>query len=317
MNEASTRLRVDIVIPIYNEEGCLHELAKRLKSVMDATSEYDWNVILVENGSVDSSGTIVRAIADKDSRFTSLSLVRNFGTEGGILAGLSISTGDAVITMQADLEDPPEIIPRLLEEWRGGSKYVFGRVSSRRHLPKWRTFLTKHYYRLANWASDGAVTPNASDFRLLDSSLRSVLLSINEQNLFLRGLVNWAGFPHSSVDFERAERFAGETKFDVKKVVGFAFRGILSQSSKPLRVLTALGAVTSFFSFIGLVVLAYRALFLSVPFAGFGTIVGLQVLFFGLTTLFLGLLAEYVALIYTEVRPRPHFVISETYRKIE
>lgn len=306
--------KIDIVIPIFNEEDCLPELVRRLTAMMDSTPQYLWHVILVNNGCADSSGDLIRLAATEDTRFTSVTLIRNFGTEGGILAGLSVADGDASITMQADLEDPPELIPMMLERWNEGAKYVYGRVASRKHLPRWRTQLTRLYYAVASRLSEGAVVPNASDFRLMDSSLRKILLSINEQNLFLRGLVNWAGFPSAAIDFERDARFAGETKFDVRKAIGFALRGVLSQSSKPLRALTTIGTLMTFASLCGLLVVTYRALFLSVPFAGFGTIVGLQFLFFGLTTIFLGLISEYVALIYTESRPRPHFIIESVYR---
>lgn len=305
---------VDVVVPIYNEEDCIPELVKRLTAVMDSVPSVNWNVLLIENGCTDSSSELIKMACDSDLRFRCVHLVRNFGTEGGILAGLSEATGDAVVTMQADLEDPPELIPEMINVWRSGFKYVYGRVRGRDHLPLWRKLLTNVYYRLAGWLSDGSVTPNASDFRLMDKSLYQLVVSIREQNLFLRGLVNWARFPSQGIDFERDARFAGETKFSLRKVILFAFRGILAQSSKPLRLLTLAGLVLSVTSMVGLSALCYRALFLSVPFPGYGTIVGLQVLFFGLTIVFIGLVAEYIALIYNEVRPRPHFIIESTYQ---
>jgi dolichol-phosphate mannosyltransferase len=276
---------------------------------MDSDERCDWRVILVENGSTDHSESVIRDICQADERFECLKLARNFGTEGGILAGLSIANGDAAVTMQADLEDPPELIPKMITEWQRGYSYVYGRVLRRGHLPRWRKLGTKIYYRLANWLTEGAVIPNASDFRLLDRQLYLLVVSIQEQNLFLRGLVNWAGLPSSGVEFERDARFAGQTKFDVRKVVLFAIRGILAQSSKPLRLVTTFGVTLSALSMLSIVILAFRAFFLSVPFAGFGTIVGLQFLFFGLTVVILGIVAEYIALTYNEVRPRPHFII--------
>lgn len=303
---------VDIVIPVFNEEDCLPELARRLAAVMDAHPEHTWTAVLVENGSADRSAEIITDICRADARFTQISLVRNFGAEGGILAGLSVSKADATVTMQADLEDPPELIPTMLEKWQQGALYVYASVSKREGAPLWRRLVTSLYYRFASWASDGAITPNASDYRLMDRSLRELVSSISEQNLFLRGIVTWAGFPSASVAFERGERFGGSTKFRLLPAMGFATKGVLAQSNKPLRLITALGFILSVASAVGLLYLVWAAFFRSVPFGGFGTIVGLQVLFFGLTMLFLGLVAEYIALIYREVRPRPHFVIQKS-----
>ena len=299
---------VDIVIPVYNEEACIPELVRRLKMLMDGSPDYRWQVLLVENGSTDGSAGLIAAASNDDARFVAVTLVRNFGTEGGILAGMAASQADAIVTMQADLEDPPELIPKMLDEWEAGAKYVYARVASRSRQPLWRRIMTKGYYSLASWASNGAIVQNASDFRLLDKALYTLLLSIQEQNLFLRGVVTWAGFPTASVPFERGDRFGGETKFRLRSAITFASLGILGQTTKPLRFITLLGAILSLLSFVALLILVYNAFSTGVPFAGFGTLVGLQILFFGLTMVFLGLVAEYIALIYREVRPRPHFI---------
>ncbi len=299
---------VDVVIPVYNEEDCLPELERRMTLLMNDNPGYDWQVLLVENGSTDRSAEIIDAIASRDPRFVPIPLIRNFGTEGGILAGLATTQADAAVTMQADLEDPPELIPEMLRAWEGGALYVYASVASRARQPVWRRVLTGGYYRVAAWASDGSIVKNASDFRLLDRHLYTLLNGIQEQNLFLRGLVTWAGFPSAAVPFSRGERFAGETKFRLRSAAVFASLGILAQSTKPLRFITWTGVVLSGLSLIALVVLTVGAFTSGVPFAGFGTIVGLQILFFGLTMVFLGLVSEYIALIYREVRPRPHFI---------
>lgn len=303
---------ISVVIPIFNEEECIPELVHRLSDVMDGESDIAWRVVLVDNGSTDQSADLIRDACDSDDRFASVRLVRNFGTEGGILAGLSVVDGDAAVTMQADLEDPPELIPQMIAAWRAGSSHVYGRVASRDDLSLFRRTLTAVYYKLASWLTNEIVTPNASDFRLMDRSLYRLVVSIRERNVFLRGLVNWARFPSTGIDFDRGSRFAGQTKFSVTKTVPFAFRGILAQSPKPLRLFTALGFIVSGLSALALMVLCIRALFFSVSFPGFGTIVGLQFLFFGFTTLFIGLVSEYVALIYDEVRPRPQFIIDDS-----
>ena len=299
---------VDVVIPVYNEEDCLPELERRMAALMDDNPAYAWQVLLVENGSTDRSAEIIEAIAARDPRFVPISLVRNFGTEGGILAGLAATQADAAVTMQADLEDPPELIPEMIRAWESGALYVYASVASRARQPLWRRAATGAYYRVASWASDGSIVKNASDFRLLDRHLYTLLNGIQEQNLFLRGLVTWAGFPSAAIPFSRGDRFAGETKFRFRSAAVFASLGILAQSTKPLRFITWTGVVLSILSVIALVVLTVGAFTSGVPFAGFGTIVGLQILFFGLTMVFLGLVSEYIALIYREVRPRPHFI---------
>ncbi len=281
-----------------------------MTAVMNGSPQYGWQVLLVENGSTDRSAEVIREIAARDARFVEVPLIRNFGTEGGILAGLAATRADAAVTMQADLEDPPELIPTMLEEWEKGALYVYASVASRDRQPRWRRFLTAGYYRIAAWASDGSIVKNASDYRLLDRHLYTLLNEIQEQNLFLRGLVTWAGFPSAAVPFSRGDRFAGESKFRLGNAAFFASLGILSQSTKPLRFITGVGLVLSVLSLVGLVILTVGAFTSGVPFAGFGTIVGLQILFFGLTMVFLGLVSEYIALIYREVRPRPHFIMK-------
>lgn len=302
---------IDIVIPLYNESGCIPELGRRLIRVMNDNPRYIWRVIMVENGSHDDTAFQIGLLAKLDSRIHMIKLIRNFGTEGGILAGLSEAKADVAVTMQGDLEDPPELIPSLMREWENGALHVYASIGGRKHLPLWRRTATAGYYRFAAWASDGSIVPNASDFRLLDRRLYVFLRSVPDQNVFLRGLVSWADFPSASVPMMREKRYAGETKFRLGRVVVFALRGILIQSSKPLALLTVVGLLLSAASALGLLYLLWHSLVQGVPFAGFGTLVGLQLLFFGLTMIILGLIGEYLSLVYREVRPRPRFIIKD------
>lgn len=305
---------VEVVIPIFNEAECIEELFLRLRGVAD-TLELSLRVIFVENGSTDDSRAILERLCALDARFSCLVLVRNFGMEGGIIAGLSRAEADAVITMQGDLEDPPELIPEMIEAWQAGSKLVYGEVLTRHKISIFRRLATRSYYAIAGSLTEGAIVKNASDFRLMDRSLYKIVVQLADQNLFMRELVHWPGMASTSVPFSRGERVGGASKFSTHRAFGFAVRGILTQTARPLRWLSMLGLATTVASFFGLAGLAFFALTRGVPFAGFGTLVGLQFLFAGIFMLSLGLISEYLIFIYKEVRPRPLFIVESAKRK--
>lgn len=306
-----TRQRLDIVVPIFNEEGVVRQLVSRIRSALDHVDDLDWRLILVENGSNDRSHQVIQQELQSDSRVVEVQLLRNFGMEGGLLAGLSIADGDACVMMQGDLEDPPEVIPELIRGWRAGNDVVYGEVSSRNSLPIWRRVLTAVFYSLAEYLTNGLIRPNGSDFRLISRSVRDFLVASSDQGVFLRSLVMWPSDKVAAVSFVRGSRHSGQTKFRVGKVFLFALMGVLGQSIKPLRLISLLGLVAFVSSIFGLAVLASRALFWSVPFSGFGTIVGFQLMFFGVLMLSIGIVSEYVAMIFQEVRPRPRFIIRQ------
>jgi glycosyltransferase involved in cell wall biosynthesis len=303
--------RIDVVIPIFNEESAIHDLVSRIRASLDQVPDIDWRLILVENGCTDFSHNAIQQEMAKEPRIVEVRLIRNFGMEGGLLAGLSIADGDACVMMQGDLEDPPELIPHLIHEWQQGNDVVYGEVSSRRSLPVWRRFFTAAFYRIANYLTNGAIRPNASDFRLISRPVRDFIVATPDQNLFLRSLVMWPSIKTKSIAFERGQRHSGTTKFRASRAIFFSIIGMLGQSIKPLRFISLLGLLAFIGSLAGLTILTARALFWSVPFAGFGTIVGFQVLFFGILMLSLGVVSEYVAMIFQEVRPRPRYIIFQ------
>lgn len=306
--------RLDVIVPIFNEEGAIHELVARTRHALEQLDGLHWRLILVENGSSDGSHAAIQRELEADSRIVEVQLLRNFGMEGGLLAGLSIADGDACVMMQGDLEDPPEVIPELLVGWQAGHDVVYGEVSSRTSLPRWRRALTAVFYSLANYLTDGLIKPNASDFRLISRSVRDFLVSTPDQGVFLRSLVMWPSDKVKAIPFVRGSRHSGETKFRAGKAILFSLIGMLGQSVKPLRLITLLGLIAFSSSVAGLAFLTIRALFWSVPFAGFGTIVGFQLLFFGILMLAIGVVSEYVAMIFQEVRPRPRFIIHKIHQ---
>ena len=315
MSEAtggSGRRSIDVVIPAYNEQDCIEELVRRLLRVFDGEPDYDFRAIIVENGSADRTWDLLKSFAEGDPRVCVVRLARNFRMDGGLTAGLEYATGDAVVFMTADLQDPPEAIPLFLREWEKGVHNVYGLVTERRGTGPIRRMNSQLFYWLANRLSDGLLTRNASDFRLMDRSLYTTLRDMDERNRFMRGLVAWAGFDSVGVPIPRPPRFAGESKAHTFQVIELAFKGIFAHSYKPLRLITLTGFVASVIAAIALVVLVINSFARGVPFAGYGTIVALLLLIFGLLALMLGVIAEYMALIYEEVKRRPNFIVQQT-----
>jgi glycosyltransferase involved in cell wall biosynthesis len=306
------RKLISIVISAYNEQECMQELARRLQGVFDEMPQYDFEVILVENGSHDATYPLMLAINESDPRFKLVQLARNFGMDGGISAGLLHARGDAAVIMTADLQDPPELIPSFIAKWEEGYENVYGIVTSRRGTGPIRRANSKLFYMLANRLTDQGVPPNVSDFRLVDRRVYETINRMSEHNRFLRGMFAWVGYRSIGIEHERPPRFGGRSKAGTLHVVDLATRGILSNTSIPLKVIPFVGAVISGLSFLALLIFTFKFFFFGVPFAGFGTIIGISLLLFGLLFIIIGVLAQYVGLIYDEVKQRPNFIVRET-----
>jgi dolichol-phosphate mannosyltransferase len=304
-----------LIIPAYNEEDCVDELFTRLKNIFGTEPQYDFEVVIVENGSLDSTWAKLQNIAGQDSRFKILKLSRNFRMDGGLTAGLDYIEGDACVLMTADLQDPPELIPQFLRYWEQGYENIYGVITKREGTGPIRTMNSKLFYWLAGKLTDGRIPRNASDFRLVDKKVYIAVKGMTERNRFVRGLFAWAGFKSIGVPMERPPRFGGVSNAHTLKVLDLAFKGIFAHSYKPLRLITVFGFILSALSFISILPLFFLWLFVGVPFAGFGTLVGLFLLVFGIVSLMLGILSEYVGLIYEEVKARPNYVVSEFLEK--
>lgn len=306
---------ISLIIPAYNEEDCVDELFSRLVGVFATEEKYNFEVVIVENGSIDSTWDKLQVIASKDSRFKILKLSRNFRMDGGLTAGLDFIKGDACVLMTADLQDPPELIPQFLRYWEQGYENIYGVITKREGTGPIRTMNSKLFYWLAGKLTDGRIPRNASDFRLVDRKVYVAVRGMTERNRFVRGLFAWAGFKSIGVPMERPPRFGGVSNAHTLKVLDLAFKGIFAHSYKPLRLITVFGFVLSGLSFISIIPLFFLWFFVGVPFAGFGTLVGLFLLVFGIVSLMLGILSEYVGLIYEEVKSRPNYVVSEFLEK--
>lgn len=302
---------ISLIIPAYNEEECVDELASRLKTIFAAEKEYDFEVVIIENGSEDSTWDKLKFIAASDSRFKILKMSRNFRMDGGLTAGLDYVSGDACVLMTADLQDPPELIPTFLRKWEEGWENVFGVVTKRGGTGPIRRMNSVVFYWLAGKLTDGRIPRNASDFRLVDRKVYETVRSMTERNRFVRGLFAWVGFKSIGIPMERPPRFGGVSNAHTLKVLDLAFKGIFAHSYKPLRLITIFGIILSFVAFFSIIPLLVLWIFAGVPFAGFGTLVSLVLLVVGVLSLMIGILSEYVGLIYEEVKARPNYVISE------
>lgn len=302
---------ISIIIPAYNEEDCVQELSTRLKSLFAKESNYDFEAIIVENGSLDSTWEKLKQIAKSDSRFKILKLSRNFRMDGGLTAGLDYVSGDACVLMTADLQDPPELISDFLRRWEEGWENIYGVVTKREGTGPIRTMNSKMFYWLAGKLTDGRIPRNASDFRLVDKKVYESVRRMAERNRFVRGLFAWAGFKSTGIPMERPPRFGGVSNAHTFKVLDLAFKGIFAHSYKPLRLITVFGFILSTLAFISIIPLFFLWVFVGVPFAGFGTLVGLFLLVLGIVSLMLGILSEYVGLIYEEVKARPNYLVTE------
>jgi dolichol-phosphate mannosyltransferase len=252
----------------------------------------------------------LQQIYEKDNRFKTIQLARNFRMDGGLTAGLHYATGDAVVLMTADLQDPPELISEFIKKWEEGYENVYMVVTKRTGTGPIRTFNSKAFYWLAGKLTDDRIPKNASDFRLVDRKVYEAVRGMEERNRFIRGLFAWVGFKSIGIEAERPERFGGVSNAHSLKVIDLAFKGIFSHSYIPLKLITLCGILLSGMSIVSLFAFALTWVFIGVPFAGFGTIISLVLLVFGFLTFMLGLIAEYIGLIYEEVKQRPNYVVS-------
>ncbi len=303
---------VSVVIPAYNEEDCVEELALRLTKVFSEEDKYEFEAIFVENGSTDSTWQKLQQISSNDSRFKVIKLSRNFRMDGGLTAGLHSVSGDACVLMAADLQDPPEMIPNFLREWEKGWENIYGVVTKRGGTGPIRSFNSRAFYWLAGRLTDGRIPKNASDFRLVDRRVYEAVRGMSERNRFVRGLFAWVGFQSIGIPFERPPRFGGVSNAKSFEVLDLALKGIFAHSYKPLKLMSLFGLILSGCSLIAIVAQSIWWLSFGVPFAGFGTLVSLILFALGIQSFMFGIMAEYIGMIYEEVKARPNFVISET-----
>jgi len=308
---------ISVVIPAYNEEAVLDELKKRLKEVMATNSNYDFEIIIVENGSWDSSFEKLIRINKEDPRFKIVQMSRNFGCDGAISAGLKYVKGDAAVIMNADLQDPPEMILEFIKKWEEGYEIVYGIIQKRIGVSFTRKILSSIAYKIIYHLSNKMIPANVSDFRLIDKKVYMIVNKMEERNKFLRGIIAWTGFKQIGIPFDRPPRFAGGPSanfFAVFKVaingIKVAMNGIFSFSYFPLRAVSVLGIVVSASAFIMGIIEIYLFLRYGKVVHGFTTTIIVILFLFGTLFFILGIIGEYIARIYDEVKQRPNYIVK-------
>lgn len=300
---------VSIIVPVFNEEQNIDPLIKRLIPVL---KDLPYEIIFVDDGSKDRTLTFIKRQSAKNKNIKLISFYRNFGHQMALVAGYKVAKGDCVITVDADLQDPPEIIPEMIEKWQNGAKIVYAKRNERQGDSFFKKTTATIFYQLINFLSDTPIPQEVGDFRLLDKQVVDFINNLNEKPSFLRGLVSWGGYPTEFVYFKREKRFSGQTHYGFFKMLNFALEGITSFSVKPLRMATYFGFMSGVLGFLGIIyelirkaispqsfVIGWAGLFTAIMFLG------------GIQLITIGIIGEYIGKIYQEVQKRPKYLIKE------
>jgi len=301
---------ISVVVPLFNESANLRPLADALTTVLNGC-DVSFETIFVDDGSTDDSWETIRAICKSDARFRGLSFSRNFGKEIAIAAGLDHARGKAVIIMDSDLQHPMALIPIFISKWREGYKNIYGQRMTRQTDPELRNFLTRTFYRLLDKFGDTPLPPGSCDFRLLDRQAVDALLRLRERARFNKGLYAWIGFKSCGVPFEMQQRGSGATKFGYAKLFSFALDGLMSFSALPLKVWTYVGLAVSSFALAMACFFGIRTIMFGVDVPGYASLIVSIAFFAGMQLISLGVLGEYIARIFDEVKDRPLYLIAE------
>jgi len=297
---------LSVVIPMYNEKEVITETYKRLKSAL-LPLEGDYELIFVNDGSRDGTYDVLLSGAGDDDKVKIIDFARNFGHQMAVRAGLKMACGQAIAIIDADLQDPPELLPKMLEKWREGYDVVYGKRKSRQGESAFKKFTAFAFYRTLNALAGIDIPKDTGDFRIIDKKVKDAILSMREHGTFLRGMVSWVGYRQYPFEFERHERFAGTTKYPLKKMLKLAFDGIFSFSVTPIKFLSLIGIVEIIAAFVMLV------LTLLLKFGSAGCIIMSVLLVGGALMLGMYILGEYIGRIYEETMDRPLYLISRTY----
>ena len=305
--------KVSVVVPMYYEEKVVEECYNRLVTVLKGLKDYNYEIIFVNDGSKDRTLELLKQIAKQDKNIKVISFSRNFGHQCAVTAGIKYVTGDAIVIIDADLQDPPEAISDMLKLWEEGNEVIYGKRKTRKGESAFKLMTAKMFYQTLNMLSDVEIPKDTGDFRLVDKKVIDVINSLPEHNKFLRGLFSWVGFKQYAYEYERQERFAGETKYPLKKMLKLASDGIISFSSKPLKIVGGIGIFSLLISFILLVyaIIAYIFKFNGLT-TGWTSIIVAITFFAGVQLLSIWLISEYIARIYDESKKRPEYIIDKT-----
>lgn len=303
--------KVSIIVPMYNEHEVILALYDRLASLMNSNPTYEWEIVMVNDGSSDKTSELALSVHNKDCRFHLVDLSRNYGKEVAMMAGLDLVTGDCAVIMDADLQHPPEVIPLMIAEWEKGFDDVYGKRITRGKEPWIRKKLSLWYYSLLQKTTKIPILENVGDFRLLDRMCIDALRQLREMHRYTKGLFCYIGYRKTFVLFEQAEREAGQTKWNFIKLLGLAVEGITSYTTFPLRFATILGFVISFCALLYLIFIIVKTLAVGEVVSGFPTMMVTILFMGGIILLTLGIIGEYIGRIFNETKNRPTYFIQE------
>jgi glycosyltransferase involved in cell wall biosynthesis len=295
---------------MYNEEEVIEITYRRLKAVLDTLGE-TYEIVFVNDGSRDKTSEIVRAICTADRTVKLVEFSRNFGHQIAVTAGMDHASGRAVVLIDADLQDPPELIIDMVARWREGYDVVYGKRIERRGESWFKKMTAALFYRLLSTMTSVNIPLDTGDFRLMDRKVCDAITSMRERSRFIRGLVSWAGFKQTSVDYVREERFAGETKYPLRKMIHLSLDAMTSFSTRPLKIASVLGFILSAIGFVYLFIVLYQRLFTDTTTQGWTSMIAISLLFHGITLSLLGVLGEYIGRTYEEAKRRPLYFVSD------
>jgi glycosyltransferase involved in cell wall biosynthesis len=306
------QVRYSIVIPVYNEEAVIQETIYQLKQVMEMTGE-TYEMLFINDGSRDHTAAIIEDYVFVDSSIKLINFSRNFGHQIAITAGMDYAAGDAIIIIDADLQDPPMLILTMIAKWKMGFDVVYAKRTKRKGESFFKKQTAHLFYRVLRAATDITIPVDTGDFRLMDRKVCDEIKRLQEKNRFVRGLVSWVGFKQTSIEYERDERLAGETKYPLKKMLKLCLDGLTSFSYKPLKLSGYLGGILTFSGLLYMLVVLYLKLFTGMAVAGWNVIAIMQLFFSGLILILIGVLGEYTGRIYDESKNRPLYIVQDCY----
>lgn len=305
--------KVSIVVPMYNEQESLGILYQELNRVTDTIKDYEFEYLFVNDGSKDNTLQEIQKLAAADERVHYVSFSRNFGKEAALYAGLSNADGDYIATMDADLQDPPSLLPQMLAMIeRQDCDNVATRRVNRKGEPPIRSFFARCFYKLMRRLSNIDIADGARDYRLMSRAMVDSILSVSEYNRFSKGIFAWVGYDTKWLEFENVERSAGETKWSFWKLVRYSIDGVINFSNTPLQISSYLGMILTIVSFIAIIVEVIRALVFGDPVAGWPSLVCIITFIGGIELFCMGIMGQYIAKTYMEVKRRPHYIIKES-----
>ena len=304
--------KISVVIPMYYEEEVVQECYSRTKKVLTDLGNFEHEIIFVNDGSKDKTLEMLEAIAQNDKSVKIISFSRNFGHQAAVTAGLKFVTGDCCLIIDSDMQDPPELLIDMIKLWEDGNEVIYAKRKARKGESKFKLVTAKMFYKILNGLSDVEIPKDTGDFRLADKKVIDVINSMPEHNKFLRGLFSWVGFKQTPFEYERQERFAGKTKYPLKKMLKLASDGIISFSTKPLKLIGGIGLVSIFISFVILIYALLSYIFNWNDLTSGWTSIMVAITFFaGVQLVSIWMISEYIARIYDDTKRRPEYIIDK------